>query len=67
MQHFANFRRKSNCLTFQNSHEYGQFVEEFVNLQEQNITAVQPVIRNEPATEQKDNMEVTTDLELQDL
>ena len=38
------------------------FVEEFVNLQEQNATAVQPVIRNETTAEQRDSMEVTTDL-----
>ena len=25
MQYFANFRRKSNHFTFQNSHEHGQF------------------------------------------
>jgi len=43
------------------------FVEEFVNLQEQNATTVQPVIRNETITEQKDNMEVTTDLMLREL
>ena len=36
-------------------------------MQEQNATAVQPVIRNEPATEQKDNMEITTNLVLRDL
>ena len=42
-------------------------VEEFVNLQEQNGTAVQPVIRNETTTEQRDNMEVTMDLMLREL
>jgi len=36
------------------------FVEEFMNLQEQNATAVQPVIRNKPTKEQRDNMGVTT-------
>ena len=43
------------------------YVEEFVTLQEQNATAVQPVITNETRTEEKDNMEVTTDVSLQDL
>ena len=43
------------------------FVEEFVTLQEQNATAVQPVIRNEPITEEKDNMEITTEMELRNL
>ena len=44
------------------------FVEEFLNLQEQNATAVQLVIRNATATEQsRDNMEVTTDLVLREL
>ena len=52
---------------FRTAMNMDSFVEEFVNLQEQNATAVQPVIRNEPATEQKDNMEVTTDLVLRDL
>ena len=52
---------------FRTAMNMDSFVEEFMNLQEQNATAVQPVIRNEPTTEQKDNMEVTTDLELQNL
>ena len=41
------------------------FVEEFLNLQEQNVTAVQPVIHNATTTEQtRDDIEVTTDLVL---
>ena len=43
------------------------FVEEFVNLKEKNGTTVQPVIRNETITEQKDNMEVSMDLMLREL
>ena len=43
------------------------FVEEFVNLQEQSVTAVQPAIRNQPATEQKEDMENSTDLVLREL
>ena len=42
------------------------YVDEFVALQEQNATAVQPVIRNETITEEKD-MEVTTEMELRNL
>ena len=49
---------------FRTAMNMDSFVEEFVNLQEQNATAVQPVIRNDTTTEQRDNMEVTTDLEL---
>ena len=52
---------------FRTAMNMDSFVEEFMNLQEQNATAVQPVIRNEPTTEQRDNMEVTTDLVLRDL
>ena len=52
---------------FRTAMNMDSFVEEFVNLQEQNATAVQPIIRNETTTEQRDNMEVTTDLALRDL
>ena len=52
---------------FRTAMNMDSFVEEFVNLQEQNITAVQPAIRNQPATEQKEDMEISTDLVLREL
>ena len=52
---------------FRTAMNMDSFVEEFMNLQEQNATSVQPIVRNETTAEQKDNMEVTTDLALRDL
>ena len=45
---------------FRTAMNMDSFVEEFMNLQEQNATAAQPVIGNKPTTEQRDNMGVTT-------
>ena len=52
---------------FRTAMNMDSFVEEYVNLQEQSITAVQPAIRNQPATEQKEDMEISTDLVLREL
>ena len=43
------------------------FVAEFLNLQEQSATAVQPVIRNARTEQFRDNIEVSTDLVLRGL
>ena len=56
------FEEKAIISLFRTAMNMDSFVEEFVNLQEQNATAVQPIIRNETTTEQRDNVEVTTDL-----
>ena len=52
---------------FRTAMNMDSYVEEYVNLQEQNIPAVQPIVRNQPTTEQKEDMEITTDLVLRDL
>ena len=52
---------------FRTAMDNDSYVEEFIALQEQNATTVQPVITNEPRTEEIDNMEVTTDVSLREL
>ena len=52
---------------FRTAMNMDSFVEEYVNVQEQSITAVQPIVRNQPAMEQKEDMEISTDLVLRDL